>query len=183
MSLKCILDSISLSLYNAFLALSWNSRESCILDVYFFVRLNLVAHSLSFFFNLCCIKIKEMGPQKSVASGLQTMSLRSQKVSAYCFDWAKIPWPTPFVFVRALRKVWPLISKPCRCAPKRFLLDWAKIYLIFHHHYFPVKMIYGACDGSLLVRFSHFHQFPSAPSAPAVLPLQPASCTDQPYSP
>ena len=26
------------------------------------------------------------------------MSLRSQKVPAYCFDWAKISWPTPFSF-------------------------------------------------------------------------------------
>ena len=69
MSLKCILDSISLSLYNAFLALSWSSRESCILDVsFFFVRLDFMAHSPFFFFVLCCVKIKEIRSQKSVGS-------------------------------------------------------------------------------------------------------------------
>ena len=47
MSLKCILDSISLSLYNTFLALSWSSRESCIFGViFFFVRFDFVAHTM-----------------------------------------------------------------------------------------------------------------------------------------
>ena len=87
MSLKSILDSISLLLYNAFLALSWSSKESCIFDViFFFVCFDNVASTLFFFFALCCVKIKEMGSQKSVASRLQTMPLRSQKVLAYCFD-------------------------------------------------------------------------------------------------
>ena len=115
-------------------------------DVIFCSLLALVFRGpLPFLFILCCVRIEKMGSQKSVASGLQTMSLRSQKVPAYC-------------------------------------CDRAEIYLIFHHPSFPVEMIHGAWDGSSFVRFSLSLTSIFSPSAAAVLPLQPAPCTDQPYS-